>query len=213
MAQSIGIPRPSLGRLPLYYRRLLRAIEHGETVISSHELGIAASVPAAQVRKDLNHLGELGRAGVGYDTQHLASTLQTFLGLANDKEAVLVGAGNLGRALAGYSGFARYGLKIVALFDTDPVKTGTTVAGIEVFPLTKLDNLVGRLQIKMGIIAVPADRAQEVADCMIAAGIEVIWNFAPRRLVVPQGILVENEDLAARLATISYHITRHKFLD
>jgi len=213
MARSIGIPRPSLSRLPLYYRRLLRSIEHGETVISSHELGIAANVPAAQVRKDLSHLGELGRAGVGYDTQHLAATLQTFLGLANDKEAVLVGAGNLGRALAGYPGFARYGLKIVALFDTDPCKIGTSVSGIEIFPLDKLKNLSERLHIKMGIIAVPAQEAQSVADRMVEAGIEVIWNFAPRRVVVPEGILTENEDLAARLATISYHITRRKLLD
>ncbi|MHB1295686.1 MAG: redox-sensing transcriptional repressor Rex [Anaerolineae bacterium] len=210
MNQYIGIPRPSLARLPHYYRRLLLAIERGEDVISSYELGYAAGVPAAQVRKDLSHLGELGRAGIGYDTQELAAVLQDFLGLANDKEAVLVGAGNLGRALAAYPGFARYGLKIIALFDNDPAKIGGSVADKEVYPLAKLVNLVKRLQVKMGIVAVPADQAQSVADLMIEAGIEVIWNFAPRRLVVPSHVLLESEDLAARLATLSYHITRKK---
>ncbi len=210
MSASIGIPRPSLARLPVYYRRLLRALDDGEQVVSSQSLGDAAGVPAAQVRKDLSHLGELGRAGVGYDARRLAATLQDFLGLANDKEAVVVGAGNLGRALAAYPGFERYGLRIVALFDNDPRLIGMTIAERQVFPLEKLGNLVGRLHIRMGIITVPAEHAQAVADLMVAAGIEVIWNFAPRRLDVPDHVLLENEDLAARLATLSYFITRKK---
>jgi len=210
MSASIGIPRPSLARLPVYYRRLLRALDDGEQVVSSQSLGDAAGVPAAQARKDLSHLGELGRAGIGYDARKLAATLQDFLGLANDKEAIVVGAGNLGRALAAYPGFERYGLRIVALFDNDPRLIGMTIAERQVFPLEKLGNLVGRLHIRMGIITVPAEHAQAVADLMVAAGIEVIWNFAPRRLDVPDHVLLENEDLAARLATLSYFITRKK---
>jgi redox-sensing transcriptional repressor len=186
------------------------ALDDNEQVISSQELGDAAGVPAAQVRKDLSHLGELGRAGVGYDSRHLAATLQEFLGLANDKDAIVVGAGNLGRALAAYPGFERYGLNIVALFDTDPVKVGSPVSEKQVLPLTKMVDLVRRLQVKMGIITVPGDQAQEVADLMVEAGIEAIWNFAPRRLYVPEQVLLENEDLATHLATISYHITRLK---
>jgi redox-sensing transcriptional repressor len=211
MSECIGIPRPSLARLPLYYRRLLSAIEEGEDVISSNDLGIAAGVPAAQVRKDLSHLGELGRAGIGYDVQQLAATLQEFLGLANDKDAVVVGAGNLGRALAAYPGFERYGLRIIALFDNDPAKIGTTIGDRQVFPLSKLGNLVQRLNVRMGIITVPVDQAQDIADLMVESGIEVIWNFAPRRLHVPPHVLLESEDLAARLATLSYHITRQRF--
>ncbi len=211
MSENIGIPRPSLARLPLYYRRLLLAIEEGEEVISSNDLGIAAGVPAAQVRKDLSHLGELGRAGIGYNTQQLAATLQDFLGLANDKDAIVVGAGNLGRALAAYPGFERYGLRIIALFDNDPVKVGMTIGDKQVFPVSKLVNLVRRLHVQMGIITVPADQAQAIADLMVEAGIQVIWNFAPRRVSVPSHVLLENEDLAARLATLSYHITRQKF--
>lgn len=211
MSERIGIPRPSLARLPLYYRRLLLAIEEGEEVISSNDLGVAAGVPAAQVRKDLSHLGELGRAGIGYDTQHLAATLQDFLGLANDKDAVVVGAGNLGRALAAYPGFERYGLRIIALFDNDPAKIGTTIGDKQVFSIQKLSNLVQRLNVQMGIITVPVDQAQAIADLMVTSGIEVIWNFSPQRLHVPPHVLLENEDLAARLATLSYHITRQRF--
>lgn len=222
MKRQMGIPRPSLARLPIYFRRLQRALDEDEGVISSKELGLAASVPAAQVRKDLSHIGDLaradeaeraqdlGKAGVGYDTKALASTLERFLGLANDKEAVVVGAGNLGKALAAYPGFERYGLRIVALFDSDPVKIGTAIADKQVLPVNKLVDLTKRLQIKMGIITVPADAAQEAADLLVKAGVEVIWNFAPRRLAVPSHVLLESEDLAARLATLSYHITRQR---
>jgi len=210
MKRQMGIPRPSLARLPIYFRRLLRTLDDNESVISSKELGLAANVPAAQVRKDLSHIGDLGRAGVGYDTRMLAATLEEFLGLANDKEAVVVGAGNLGRALAAYPGFERYGLRIVALFDNDPAKVGGAIADKQVLATTGLVSLVRRLQIKMGIITVPADNAQAVADLLVEAGVKVIWNFAPRRLAVPSYVLLESEDLAARLATLSYHITRQR---
>lgn len=203
-----GIPRPSLSRLPLYYRFLVRASEEGRSVVSSEEMGQALRLPAAQIRKDLSYLREFGRPGVGYPVGDLLASLEEFLGLANDKEAVLVGAGRLGQALASYPGFAAYGLRIVALFDCDPAKIGQEVAGRTVFPMTKLANLVERLHIQMGVITVPGQAAQEVADAMVAAGITAIWNFAPVRIHVPEGIWVENEDLASRLATLSYHIAR-----
>lgn len=203
-----GIPLPSLRRLPLYYRYLAQALQEGRAFVSSEELGQHAGVPGAQVRKDLNYLGETGRPGVGYDTKTLAALLEDFLGLVNDKEAVLVGAGNLGRALASYPGFARYGLQIVALFDNDPAKIGQTIAGREVLPVEKLTSLIRRLHIQMGIITVPAEAAQAVADAMVAGGIKVIWNFAPCRLTVPADVLVKNEDLAAELATLSHFIAR-----
>ncbi|MCD6521096.1 MAG: redox-sensing transcriptional repressor Rex [Anaerolineae bacterium] len=212
MRRRARIPKPCLARLPVYYRRVLRALEEGKKVISSQELGQAAGVPAAQVRKDLSHIGELGRAGIGYETQMLAATLQEFLGLTNDKEAIIVGAGNLGRALAAYPGFERYGLRIVALFDHNPNKIGTTIAGKKVYPLEKMEELVRQWNVQIGILTVPSSQAQAVADLMVQAGIEVIWNFAPFCLQVPPHVLVENEDLAARLATISYHIARRRAL-
>lgn len=208
MSSKPGIPRPSLSRLPVYYRFLIEAASRGASIVSSEEMGRALGLPPAQIRKDLSFLRDFGRPGVGYDVEEVAASLEEFLGLANDKEAVVVGAGRLGQALAAYPGFEGYGLRIVALFDTDPVKVGREIAGRQVFPLAKMENLVRRLHIQMGIITVPAGAAQQVADAMAAAGISVIWNFSPVRLVVPEGVWVENEDLASRLATISYHVVR-----
>lgn len=205
-----GIPLPSLRRLPIYYRLLSEAFKAGKPSISSEELGIGAGVPGAQVRKDLSYLPEYGRPGVGYDTHALASYLEEYLGLVNDKEAVLVGAGNLGRALLSYPGFGRYGLKIIAVFDNDPGKLGQLVGEREILHVSKLPDLARRLHVQMGIICVPADRAQIVADMMMLGGIDVIWNFAPYHLVVPAGVLVKNEDLAAELATLSHRITQRK---
>ena len=210
MGSKVGIPKPSLRRLPFYYRWLRRAIEEGTTVVSSKELGSSIGVPGAQVRKDLSYIAEYGRPGIGYNARSLAAHLEEFLGLMNDKEAVLVGVGNLGRALILYPGFARYGLHIVALFDSDPAKVGQMVGGRQVFPVERLTELVGRLQVQMGIITVPADAAQEVATAMVAGGIQVIWNFAPVRLVAPEHVFVKDEDLAAQLATLSHHISRYK---
>ncbi|NLE77121.1 MAG: redox-sensing transcriptional repressor Rex, partial [Chloroflexi bacterium] len=129
-----------------------------------------------------------------------------FLGLVNRHEAVLVGVGNLGRALVLYPGFSASGVEIVALFDRDPAKVGQTVGEREILPVVKLSDLVRRLQIRMGIITVPAEAAQEVAKALVSGGVQVIWNFAPCRLCVPDGVYVRNEDLAAELATLSHYI-------
>lgn len=205
-----GIPAPSLRRLPIYYRRLAQALDEGRTSLSSKELGDAAGVPDAQVRKDLGYLSYEGRPGVGYDARLLAACLEEFLGLANDKDAVLVGLGNLGRALAYYPGFERYGLHIIAIFDSDPAKQGRLPDGRQVFPIDKLTDLVSRLQVRIGILTVPEAEAQRVADALIAGGVQVIWNFASCKLNVPKDVLVKNEDLAAELATLSHHITQRK---
>lgn len=208
--RPVGIPAPSLRRLPIYYRRAMEALDHGRVSVSSKELGEAAGVPDAQVRKDLGYLSYEGRPGVGYDTRLLAACLEEFLGLANDKDAVLVGLGNLGRALAYYPGFEKYGLRIVAIFDTDPAKLGRLPDGRQVFPTEKLTDLVRRLQIRIGIVTVPEIAAQGVADALVAGGVEVIWNFAACKLNVPKAVLVKNEDLGAELATLSHHITQRK---
>ncbi len=209
-SRQSGIPAPSLRRLPVYYRRLVQALEQGRSNVSSKELGDAAGVPDAQVRKDLGYLSYEGRPGVGYDVRLLAACLEEFLGLANDKDAVLVGLGNLGRALVYYPGFERYGLHIIAVFDSDPAKQGRLPDGRQVFPAEKLTDLVSRLQIRIGIITVPEAAAQAVADALIAGGVQVIWNFASCKLNVPRDILLKNEDLAAELATLSHHITQRK---
>jgi redox-sensing transcriptional repressor len=210
MKVTAGIPQPTLRRLPLYYRRLREAVQAGAAYISSEELGQSAGVLAVQVRKDLSYLSEYGRPGVGYSAQALAADLEEFLGLVNDKEAVLAGVGSLGRALALYQGFERFGLQIIALFDSDPDKLGELPNGRLVFSIDKLSNLVKRLQVQIGIITVPPEAAQGVADAMVEGGIRVIWNFAPVKLALPADVFVKNEDLAAELATLSYHVTRRK---
>ncbi|MFO7918253.1 MAG: redox-sensing transcriptional repressor Rex, partial [Anaerolineae bacterium] len=170
MVKGTDIPGPTLSRLPIYYRWLIRAIDEGKSVISSRQLGSSSGIPAAQVRKDLSHLGELGQAGVGYDTCKVAAVLRDVLGLEDEKQAVVVGAGNLGRALAGYPGFERYGLRIVALFDNDPSKIGRIIAGKSVFCMDELAGVVKRLRVEMGVVAVPAEQAQTVVDQMVEAG-------------------------------------------
>lgn len=205
-----GLPRPALRRLPVYYRRLRQAVEEGAIYLSSADLAQSAGVSEAQVRKDLSYLELSGRSGVGYDVVKMATFLEEFLGLVNDKEAVLVGMGNLGRALVLYPGFSRYGLRIVAGFDSDPDVIGTQVGECHVLSIDKLPDLARRMNIQMGIIAVPAPAAQEVADLMVQGGIQVIWNFAPRRLQVPEGVHVKDQDLAVELATLSHLITQRK---
>lgn len=202
------IPRPTLGRLPLYYRCLGEAARLGREVVSSEDIGRALGLPAAQVRKDLSYVRDLGRPGVGYPVGVLLASLKQCLGLTSDKEAIVVGAGRLGQALAAYPGFAAYGLRIVALFDHDPAKIGQQVAGCTIHPLGDLPCLVQRLHIELGIITVPAPAARAVADAMVEAGIVAIWSFAPVALVVPEGVQLEHEDLAARLAVLSYYIAR-----
>ncbi len=205
-----SIPKPSLARLPLYYRCLMEALRQNITYLSSSELGERCGVPAVQVRKDLSYLSQKGRSGVGYNVADLVAHLEAYLGLANEKDAALVGVGSLGRALALYPGFGSYGLQIVTLFDNDPLKVGSEVGGRTVFSVDRLTNLVRRLGIRIGIITTPAAVAQAVAEEMVAGDIKAIWNFAPVLLDVPDDIFVKQEDLAASLAVLSHHIRQLK---
>ncbi len=209
MAGSMLLPRPCLMRLPHYYRRLLQAMHEGKAIISSEELGEEAGVPAAQARKDLSYLGEFGRPGIGYDVYELAAHLERVLGLNEPKTAILIGVGNLGRALASYPGFARYRLQIAAAFDVDPSKIGQRIGTIRVLPLEEMEAFIRQNDVRMAILAVPAAQAQAIAERLCAAGIRLIWNFAPVALRVPEGVLVFNEDLAARLATLSFFLRQH----
>ncbi len=197
---------PSLNRLPLYYRYLLEAREQRLPVVSSEMLGDAAGVPAAQVRKDLGYLGEFGRPGVGYDVVEMQRKLAEQLGLSVQKDVIVVGAGRLGSAISAYRGFATYSMRIVAIFDVDPVKIGTIVGGMEVLDAARLPRFVREHSIQVAILAVPASSAQRVAEVLVESGVVAILNFAPIRLDVSPGVIVSNEDLAARLATLSFRM-------
>ena len=206
MARLVSIPKPTLERLPVYYRVLLHCQETGVQYISSGDLGLRSGFDNAQVRKDLNHIWSGGRPGLGYEVEKLANCLADFLGLRNNTDAILVGAGRLGAALVGYPGFGSYGFTIVAVFDSDAEKTGRSLYGRPIMPMHRCADLIKRLGIKIGIITVPAESAQAVADTMVEAGVQAIWNFAPLRLEVPKEVMVRSEDLAVGLTTLSYHI-------
>lgn len=208
MKRSNYIPKATVERLPLYYRCLekLSAYEQDE-VVSSRELGERLGIPPTQVRKDLSYYGEFGRRGVGYDIEDLKKSLAKILGINKTWPAVLVGAGNLGRALVNYEGFQKMGLQITDVIDADLDKIGNNVGEITVRSTKDLAEIVKNKQVKIGIIAVPVNAAQEVTDLLIAAGIKSIWNFAPTRLVVPEGILVRNEDLSVGIVSLIYHLS------
>lgn len=207
--KSTGVPIPTLRRLPLYYQQLLDAQRRGENFISSVELGNATGSAAEQVRKDLSFLAGQGKSRVGYETKKLAAIIEDYLGLLNNKEAVLVGAGNLGRALALYPGFAQFGLKIVVLFDNDPDKFGKKVGNLQVLPVEDMPQLVESKKIQIGIITTPPGGAQNVADTMVKSGIIAIWNFSTLHLQVPENVMVRNVDLSLELAVISHYISSH----
>ncbi|AZR74222.1 redox-sensing transcriptional repressor Rex [Anoxybacter fermentans] len=210
MKGKIAIPRTTIERLPLYYRCLAKLDKMDIEVISSKELGERIGVPSTQVRKDLSYYGEFGRRGVGYEVKLLLKNLERILGLNNHWPIVLVGAGNLGRALVNYEGFRKLGLEIKAVLDTDLNKIGNSISGITVQSIKNLKEVVEKYNIKMGIIAVPAASAQQVADQLVSVGIKAIWNFAPTRIIVPEDVKVKNEDLSVGIIGLVYHLARNE---
>jgi redox-sensing transcriptional repressor len=195
---------PSVRRLPTYLRLLKQFQEHGRDMVSSNRIAEMLRLEPIQVRKDLAITGAVGKPKLGYYVPSLIKSIEEFLGWNNRNEAFLVGAGSLGTALLRYAGFKQHGLSILAAFDTDETKIGTEIGDTEVLPLSKLSDLAERMHILTGIIAVPAEAAQEVADLMVSAGITAIWNFAPTRLDLPNEIVIQNEDLAAGLAVLCF---------
>lgn len=200
--QKVG-SLPTVRRLPSYLYILKQLQETGRDVVSSSHIAQLLKLDAIQVRKDLAVTGIEGKPKIGYHVPSLILAIEKFLGWDTNKEVFLVGAGNLGSALLGYAGFEQHGIRIIAAFDADPHKHGKLVHGKEVFPMEKLPDLVRRMHIRMGIITVPAEAAQHVANIMIGAGIDAIWNFSPVSLEVPNDVVVQNEDLSSGLAVLS----------
>ena len=201
---SVSVSKATLSRLPGYLRYLRDKASRGYANISSTLIADDLKLNPVQVRKDLAVISSVsGKPKTGFSVEELIGDIERFLGFDNATEAILVGAGQLGKTLLSYGGFANYGLKIVAAFDSDPEKTDTVVNGKKVFSLDKLENLVKRMNIHIGVITVPKDSAQQVCDAMTAAGIKAIWNFAPVNLKVPDNVAVKNEDMAASLALLS----------
>jgi redox-sensing transcriptional repressor len=199
------VPDATVARLPQYLRSLVDEAERGASTVSSERLAELAGVNAAKVRKDLSHLGSYGTRGVGYDVDFLVFQIRRELGLTQDWAVAVVGVGNLGRALAGFGGFRARGYQVVALFDDDPAKVGTMIEDIEVRPTTELAERAAALEVQIGIIATPAEVAQEVADRLVEAGVGSILSFAPAVLHVPDGTVLRKVDLSMELQILSFH--------
>jgi redox-sensing transcriptional repressor len=197
-----------VARLPLYLRALGSLAEDGVSTVSSEELATAAGVNSAKLRKDLSYLGSYGTRGVGYDVDYLVFQVSRELGLTQDWPVVIVGLGHLGHALANYGGFASRGFAIRALVDADPAIVGTEIAGLPVLPLERLEAVVGDLGVAIGVIATPAQVAQEVCDRLVAAGISSILNFAPSVLSVPDHVEVRKVDMSIELQILAFHEQR-----
>lgn len=203
-----SIPQPSLGRLPQYHHYLMDLAAKGTSRVSCSVIGKDLNLVPIQVRKDLQYTGIVGKPKTGYSVSELIQAIETFLGWNNVNDAFLVGVGNLGTALLGHERFSKFGLQIVAAFDTDPAKVGQWIRDKAVLSLDKLVDLAPRMSIHLGIITTPAEVAQAVADEMVKGGIQAIWNFAPVKLKVPEHIIVHNEDLYNSLASLSWKLAR-----
>jgi redox-sensing transcriptional repressor len=203
-----GIPEATVARLPIYLRALYALADRGIATVSSEELATAAGVNSAKLRKDLSHLGSYGTRGVGYDVDYLVYQVSRELGLTQDWPVVIVGAGNLGRALANYGGFASRGFRIAALLDCDPSVVGTVIAGHTVRSAAEIEDVVTRFAVSIGVIATPAAAAQPVCDRLVAAGVTSILNFAPVVLTVPSGVDVRKVDLSIELQILAFHAQR-----
>lgn len=198
---------PTIRRMPMYLRMLAKVQKDGMEHVSSNHLAEALDLEAIVVRKDLAVAGILGKPRVGFEVKATMTAIERFMNFNSPSDAVLVGAGHLGQALLGYSGFVELGLNIIAAFDNDLQKV-STVHEKPIYPLSEFPDRCKNMNIQIGILCVPGRFAQEVTDLMVASGIKGIWNFTPRKLNVPDGVVVQREDLAEGLAELSVKLSR-----
>ena len=203
-----GIPEATVARLPVYLRALTSLSDGDVSTASSEDLASAAGVNSAKLRKDLSYLGTYGTRGVGYDVNYLRYQIAREIGLTQDWPVVIVGIGNLGQALANYTGFASRGFHVAALLDADPERVGESVGGLTISPTDKLAAIVREHAVAIGVIATPAEAAQGVCDRLVAAGVSSILNFAPAVLAVPEHVDVRKVDLSIELQILAYHEQR-----
>lgn len=202
---SQGVSKQTLQRLPVYLS-YLKGLREAPKYISATAIAEALNMNHVVVRKDLASISSSGRPKVGYVLEDLIYELEGFLGYDNTQDAVLVGAGQLGKALLAYDGFVEYGLNILAGFDTDPFTVNTEVGGKMILPMDRLEDLCQRMKVRIGILTVPGEHAQAVCNLLIKSGILAVWNFSNVHLDVPEGILVQNENMAVSLAILSNHL-------
>jgi redox-sensing transcriptional repressor len=210
LSERLGnsIPAATISRLPVYLRALNQLADGQTGTVSSGDLAEAVGVSSAQLRKDLSYLGSYGTRGVGYDVDFLRRQIGREMGSAHEWPVIIVGLGNLGTALANYSGFASRGFKIVAMVDPSPKLIGRHINGVAISALTELESLVARTGAAIAVIATPAEAAQAVCDRLVYQGVTSILNFAATVLVVPEGVTVRKVDLGQELQILAYHEQR-----
>lgn len=200
-----AIPDIVVSRLPIYLRALSRMEQAGQRITSSHELGKRLGISSAQIRKDLSHFGEFGKQGTGYDVHKLVDELRRILKVDQEWNVALVGAGDLGRALARYNGFGDRGFRIALIFDNDPTKVGEALSGFTVHAAAEIPRLVPEHHIQLAMLAVPAEHAQAVANQLVQAGVRGILNYAPINLTVPDGVQVQYIDPVTHLQRMTFY--------
>jgi redox-sensing transcriptional repressor len=204
---TANIPDIVISRLPVYLRALTRLAQEGQDITSSHELGQRLGISSAQIRKDLSHFGGFGKQGTGYQIKYLINQLRQVLKVDQEWEVVLVGAGDLGSALAHYRGFSDRGFRIAHVFDSSPSKVGKAIENYIIRSVDEMPAIVRDNNIRIAMIAVPADKAQEVADKLIEAGVQAILNYAPMNLNVPDHVRVQYIDPVVQMQRMTYYLT------
>lgn len=200
------VPQPTIERLSAYLQCVRELRGEERDTASSAEIARRTGINAAQLRKDLSYFGEFGTPGLGYDLRALEIQLAHIMGLDKERDVLLVGAGNLGRALSSYTGFGRRGFRLVAAFDLDESKVGTSMGDIPVYHLNELSRRNTELGAEVGLVAVPSRAAQEAVDALVAAGVRAILNFAPTSIGVRPGITVRNVDLTSQMEILSFYL-------
>ena len=201
-----NIPDIVIGRLPLYLRALRRLQQEDKEVTSSHELGKRLDISSAQIRKDLSHFGGFGKQGTGYRIEYLIEKLRYVLQVNQEWMVVVVGAGNLGIAISHYRGFQDRGFRIAHLFDISLQKIGTRIGEFVVEPMQSMDKTISQEDIKIAMLAVPAEHAQAVADQLVAAGVQAILNYAPINITVPANVQIQYIDPVTHLQHMTYYL-------
>lgn len=202
------IPIPTVKRFPSYLRILNQAKENGKEYISATMLAKELNLNPIQVRKDISSTGIEGKPKIGFDVDTLIARITHVLGWDNNTDALIVGAGNLGSAIANYGGFSNYGLRIVAVFDKDEKKIGTKIGEFSVLPIDRINQYVQENGVRIAVITVPAAQAQAVADLLVKCGIRGIWNFAPKDIKIPSSVVVQRTDLATSFAVLSVKLRK-----
>ena len=204
------ISKAVISRLPRYYRYLGELIEEGIERISSNELSKRMNVTASQIRQDLNNFGGFGQQGYGYNVKYLYTEIGKILGLDRSHNFIIIGAGNLGQALANYASFEKGGFILKGLFDVNPRLEGVAIRGIPVRMMDELQGFLQNNEIEIAALTIPKSKAKEVAELLVDNGIRAIWNFAHTDLNLPKDVIVESVHLSVSLMKLSYNVSRHR---